>query len=435
MVDHRLQKRSMRNLGFIVVVALGLTSCASTNPMRIALTELGTTSDSEYGAYGLRLTRSVNVTGLAAEEVVGMMTTDPDKWSFREQFARFFPTRTDLPDIMSPRLHSGQSQIVERTFCKDVVADDGTASPNCPTIEDLTAIKSRVQAYQAKVAVLIKQDLKEKILAAASRTIDQKPENKAELLKLLQSTYPDDAEIVAATTDTLSTVLAAKQADLKKQSLDTSKEIEALDTATSQHGIVITNWQRDTKLTAAVGAEGASANFDKSRKISGFLILGSPRVTTLLIGDDLVVRYNERNANNDSDKFFKLNRNYITFYQLRAKQVVFAESYYSALSAGLKLDIDRLVSKFKVVMGNNLNVDDLFKIGIKAEALYAAITAASESGVLDATKGEQKIHLFSVARVDHGKNVMEELGRSYDSVPIISVRYALDDFLDDYNGK
>lgn len=421
----------MRNLGLIVVVLLTLTACASTNPIRIALTELGTTSDSEYGAYGLRLTRSVNVTGLAAEEVVGMMTTDPDKWSFREQFARFFPTRTDLPDIMSPRLHSGQSHIVERTFCND----DGTVTPKCPAIKHLTAIKSRIQAYQAKVAVLIQQDLKEKILAAASRTMDQKPENNTELLRLLQSSYPDDAEIAGATTDTLSTVLAAKQASLKKLSQNTSNEIEAIDAATSKHGIIITNWQRDTKLTASAGAEGASANFDKSRKINGFLILGSPRVTTLLLGNDLLERYNQRDANNDSDKFFKLNRNYITFYQLRAKQVVFAESFYSALSAGLKLDVDRLVAKFKGVMGDNLNADDLLKIGIKAEALYAAITAASESGVLDATKGEQKIHLFSLNRIEQGMYVMEELGRSGDSVPIISVRYALDDFLDDYSPK
>lgn len=425
----------MRNFLF-VALALTLTACASTNPMRIALTELGTTSDSEYGAYGLRLTRAVNVTGLAAEEVVGMMTTDPDKWSFREQFARFFPKRTDLPDIMTPRLHSGPSHIVERTFCKEVVAADGTVSTNCPTIENLTAIKSKIQTYQAKIAILAQQQLKEKILEAASKSVVQDVTKNEELLKLLKSTYPDDAEIGAATSDKLSEVLTSKLTAFKASTTQLFTELVELDKAVNQPGIIVTNWERDTKLTASAGIEGANASFDSSRKKGGFLILGSPRVTTLLLGTDLVERYNERgNINNDADKFFKLNRNHITYYQLRAKQVVFAESYYSALSAGLKVDVGQLVAKFKGVMGNNLDVDDLLKIGIKAEALYAAITAASESGVLDATKGEQKIHLFSVNRIEHGMYVMEELGRAHDSVPIISVRYAIDDFLDDYNGK
>lgn len=86
--------------------------------MRLALTEPGTTSDSEYGAYGMRFVRAINITGLGPEEVVGTMTTDPDKWSIRE-LAVFSPFRPDLPDTMTPRLRPGPSKIRRAEVLQD----------------------------------------------------------------------------------------------------------------------------------------------------------------------------------------------------------------------------------------------------------------------------------------------------------------------------
>jgi hypothetical protein len=432
-----------RTLALVILVIGSLSGCASDQPMRIALTELGTTSNSEYGAYGMRMIRAVSVTGLGPEEVVGTMTTDPDKWSISEQLARFKPNRNDLPDMMTPRLISGQSMIIERRFCKRVAGTSRCAEPGAPiecvtnpalpgckdqvTMSDLTDLRDSLQKYQANIAEVARAELKREVLAASSAALkDGNATTKAAVLKSLQELYPEDNLKDAAAVESLAnTAPASSQADANAEMAKTQKIL-------SKSGIIVTNWERDVAASGSVQvADAVSAGGASTKKVGGFLILGDPRITSLYFGDDLVGRNREpeTTASGQAASLFKTHRNYITYYQLRAKYVVFAETYHSSLRATLTADISAITQKLSPLLGGRLSTQNLAAITAKVDALYAAVSAAAGSGVLDASRGEVQEYPFSFLRTGMRGSLEKELVRARDTLPVISIRATLDEVI------
>lgn len=397
--------------------------------MRIALTELGTSSDSEYGAYGLRFIRALNVTGLGPEEVVGTMTTDPDKWSIAEQFARFAPVRSDLPDSMSPRIKVGASMIVERQFCKVVMeAGKKKCGSDGVQMDKLIKLRDALQGNQAVIAEAAHLLLKAEALAAVRPMLDGDAETSSTALRALQSAFPQEAasafkDLASAKVEADSVApraAKAMEASLKK----TQAEL-------SMAGVLVTNWEREVKVSGGVKAgEDVQGTFSKTRKIGGFLILGEPRITSLQLGDDLVTRLLEDATAPPigAERIFETHRNYITHYQLRARQVVFAESYQSALHASLQVDIAAILQKLEPVTGMALKAQ-LQAVSAKVDALYAAISAASESGAMDASGSYVETHDFSFARDKMNGFVEEEMKLAQGTLPVISIRLSLDDYI------
>lgn len=402
-------------------LAFLLAGCAGSSPMRIALTELGTVSDSEYGAYGLRMVRSINVTGLGPEEVVGTVTTDPDKWSAREQFARFSPDRSDLPDSMTPRLTEGKSFVVERSFCASTI-DSEKLGPCTGGVKlsDLTSLRDKLVLTQGMVALAIRNELKAATLNFALQSAaGASDEQRKAIFAKLQALYPQDPLSDEGSVRSLSQSLDGR-ADVLSSALS---EINAL---TSQSGIFVTRWDREVEGSAGASADKlASASAAGRRKVSGFLILGEPRVTSLQLGDDLLARKASAQRHAGSSDAFQLHRNYITYYQLRARYVLYAESLEQALQLALQADI----SKATEILGAGVNVAALQEISLKIQAFYAAITAASGSGLLDAQAGRLMTHDFSVAPGAIRDFQLQGIKRSEGTVPVISIRAAFDDFI------
>ncbi|XAH22273.1 hypothetical protein AAFF27_19955 [Xylophilus sp. GW821-FHT01B05] len=428
--------RGPRFLGYLVIALVALLAgCAGGSPMRVALTELGTVSDSEYGAYGLRLVRAVNVTGLGPEEVVGTLTTDPDKWSIREQLARFFPERSDLPDSMTPRLVPGASEIVERRFCKavtDTRDGDGNLVPaHCAkggdvTLAGLVELRDKLQESQAKVAEAVRLELKSAALDAALTALKTGPaEGTSGILAALQALYPNDglsdAKKVEDARD--ATVAARNPAGLIPLLAETKK-------LSSTSGVIVTRWEREVEASGSLTAgDAAKVSAAGKRKLSGFLILGEPRITSLRLGSDFAARAKEKSLPGSAESLFKSHRNYLTYYQLRARYVLFSESREEALQAALQADVAKIAQTLGAA---RINTDTLTSISARAEALYAAIAASSGSGVLDAEAGYVQTHACSLLRnagTGTGTCLGAEMQRSAGTLPVISIRAAFDDFV------
>ncbi len=404
-------------------LAFLLAGCAGSSPMRIALTELGTVSDSEYGAYGLRMVRSINVTGLGPEEVVGTVTTDPDKWSAREQFARFSPDRSDLPDSMTPRLTEGKSFVVERSFCAaESELDERGRCTGGVQLSDLTALRDQLVESQALVAAALRNEVKAAALAAALQATAGAADAQGQgFLASVQSLYPDEDLSDRAK-------VQAKLDGMKAQGLLLDDTLKKIRSDSSRPGIFVTRWEREVEGSAGASADKlASASAAGRRKVSGFLILGEPRVTSLQLGDDLLARKASAQRHTGSSDAFRLNRNYITYYQLRARYVLYAESLEQALQLALQADI----SKVTEILGDRVNAAVLQKISLKIQAVYAAITAASGRGLLDAQAGRVRVHDFSVAPGAIRDFQRKGIERSEGTVPVISIRAAFDDFIAD----
>ena len=395
--------------------------------MRLALTELGTTSDSEYGVYGMRFIRAINITGLGPEEVVGTMTTDPDKWSIREQLAKFSPFRSDLPDTMTPRMRLGNSQIVERRFCKPKEPNFTECTSNGVSLSELTALRDGLQKYQQDVADATHAALKQEALIASRAILAADDATARTALSNLQALFPEDSKTTLKDLPS-ARAQAAKAIEGQFNALDA--KIQSTRAALSKSGVLVTNWEREVTISGGADAgESFQGSGSKKKKISGFLILGEPTSISLQIGSDIFKRVKEERTQNDewTERIFKRHRNYITFYQLRAKYVVFAESNLSALQGALKADTKALMATLGPSAATFAGKVDALKL--KVEAAYAAVAAASESGVMDASQSVVVYRDFSFDRGLMETKVMGEMERAKNSLPVISMRFSLDDYI------
>lgn len=422
-----MHSRSPVFVALLAGLALTLSGCSSTQSMRLALTELGTTSDSEYGVYGMRFIRAINITGLGPEEVVGTMTTDPDKWSIREQLAKFSPFRSDLPDTMTPRMRLGNSQIVERRFCKPKEPNFTECTSNGVSLSELTALRDGLQKYQQDVADATHAALKQEALIASRAILAADDATARTALSNLQALFPEDSKTTLKDLPS-ARAQAAKAIEGQFNALDA--KIQSTRAALSKSGVLVTNWEREVTISGGADAgESFQGSGSKKKKISGFLILGEPTSISLQIGSDIFKRVKEERTQNDewTERIFKRHRNYITFYQLRAKYVVFAESNLSALQGALKADTKALMATLGPSAATFAGKVDALKL--KVEAAYAAVAAASESGVMDASQSVVVYRDFSFDRGLMETKVMGEMERAKNSLPVISMRFSLDDYI------
>ncbi|MDA8448040.1 hypothetical protein [Paracidovorax valerianellae] len=405
-------------------VVIVLSACTGGSPMRVAMTELGTVSDSEYGAYGLRMVRSINVTGLGPEEVVGTLTTDPDKWSAKEQFARFFSGRSDLPDSMTPRLTEGQSFVVQRRFCN--LVNGPSSSTQCGesvTLRELTQLRDNLVVSQSEIALAMRGEVKAAALTAVLHAAQGASQTQIDtLLRSLQSIYPSDDF------SDLTKVKAALKVT-EENGTRLSEALAKIRSLTAKSGVFVTRWDKEVEVSGgATAGDAASLSGNSRKKISGFLILGDPQITSLHLGDDLLERKSIEQPRPGSAGVFKEHRNYIAYYQLRARYVLHAESQEDVLSMAIQADISKIMQTLKAA-GGHVDLAALQAISLKVQALYAALIAASGTGVLDAQAGDLQYWDFSVAPGKIAEYHKKERDRARGTLPVITIRASFDDFL------
>lgn len=425
-----------------------LTGCAN-QPMRVALTEMGTSSDSEYGLISMRLQRGVTITGLGADETVGTTSSDSDAFSVVEQFRRLWPTRSDLPDTMSPRLTQGKTEVRVRTL--------GTNASS----EDLMELRDVLQRSEHDVAELARAQLKVLVLQAAKAQMPKAPTSeKAEAkeaaqaedekrLQALRRMFPD--LVLSSVSDVDVALEAAKQV---QQALGNGNSSSArLRELLRKSGVIVTQWQAETKLDANLDTTAGSVGGGGSRSIGGYLILAGIQVHTLYIGDDIalhafcrdgdkrVTPAPERRSKVEVDKCikdaFSTSRQYVTTYQVRARHLLYTESLRSATHLGLRVRLDEIAA-LAGAGGLKLNAELVQKIKADADLGYAAVRSAASAGALDAGL------VSGVAGVESGRLIftLEDIKQASPpgpwaqlingSVPVINMRVALKDYLKDY---
>jgi hypothetical protein len=163
--------------------------------------------------------------------------------------------------------------------------------------------------------------------------------------------------------------------------------------------------------------------------VTGFLILGAPRLTTLMIGDDLVFRLAQASQRTGTgiDSYMEPKRLYTAIHQLRAKTVAYAESQSEALAAALEADLKTAAEGLGTVAstpGNRLGAT-LKVLKVKVRAEFARATELGTSGLLEA--GD--LHMFDFRFHDddaYAESVRAELSRARGYRPVYSARTTLD---------
>lgn len=410
----------------VLCIAATLGGCAA--PMREAVTGLGTSSDSEYGAFGMRFIRSVNATGLGAEEAVGTLSIDPDQWSGTEQAKRLSPFRTDLPDSMAPRLSANTSYVAERRF-------DGGTGDSCAafpfseavTLGDVVAIRDGIQGSQAILARWVSLESKMNVLAIVLDAWKDGSQDAPDgLLEGLRSLYPE-------VTGSKKTDISTEFEKVKESANLLKKDQEKFKTSIGKAGVIITNWERNSAARGNMNVAEVKVTGNGSKNGSGFLILGAPTATTLFFGNDFSTYLNNVKENNGSNfslkASFAMQRLYVTNYQLRAKYMVFTESRQTELSMRAEADLESIKKALGPVVSPK-SLAELADIKIKIDAFYTSMTAIAEASVLDAGRGRLCVRDFNLE--DGGR---AEISAGSGTIPVVSMRVAIGNYIKDGEQK
>lgn len=401
---------------------LSLVACSTTSPMKVALTELGTSSRSEKVKGGYKAQIAINVTGLAPHEEIGTVSFDPDRFSLVDFLSAFSSNPKDIPDILSPKLNLGNTMVYERTFC-----GKSTSQNDCATEAHIKEIKDSIDLHDKTIGLLANAEIEQATIRAIQVAINQNEKDTEKYLTFLKQQFPNNTNLATAKTESYTPNLDKAVADLEIK-IDTLKtELEELKDKVIKPGIIITNWKLNKSAGVDASVVGLSGSYDSEKDLSGYLILGNPSVHSLHIGKDII---KVKAQYGDAANIFRNKNLYVTFYQVRAKQVLYAESRESTVAIQAKLKLNELISTITTAFSGGANVvSGLQKLDLSLNARYAKYTLSSNQGFLDATKGNTTCApLISGQTVSNCKDAKSNVVK--ESVPVVSSRFGLDKYLD-----
>lgn len=437
-------KEARRSVGACVFFTLFLSACSTSNPLTLSVSELGTATKSEIGSIGLRLSRAINVTGMGATEIVGSYTIDPDPALFT---IRVPWGTTSIPDTLYPRIVPGcHSLVVEAIFEGATHEDVIAVRDNLFKLEELqlrqmTHILNKIAlaSVKSKLDSDIKTELRksndrqivdEKALSSRIETLEnQNPPAEKEPLDTLKRIQLQVEVLKVTALTKIKNIPGLKDVESIDQGSDTNtlqvsaieEEIKglrkALDNALQKPSIVVTNWSRADKMTAEMNAGngGVSSGVQRAEQTSGYLVLGSPRITSLIIGNDLLDKANKQKDNADSDLSFleDAKRLYITQYVLSAKQLAWSESRSGSFEVRAQIQIDKIIAALPEHASSLREKLDAAKIdvGFSLASTYAARSSGSISNaktaiyLFDFLKGYPDAYVAESRRAETYRNV------------------------------
>lgn len=383
-----------------------LTGCANLSPIAITLTDLGTASKSEHSMKGLLVMRTVNVTGLGPNEVIGSLSVDPDPSHL--DFSNIMST-ADYPDSLSFRLSPECSRIVESNFGGKIEV----------TIEDVATVRDNIQELVELISKKIGLEIKQIVLMKSTDSLADTTKDHQEILRILQTQYPGDKlSEVSEVSDTLKNVNGQLEA---VQKVIESKR-ETLRAALTKSGIVVTRWSQERKKKSTIDAlKGFMVQASSNSLQEGFLVLGNPRVTSLVLGDDFLEEDEVLECKNDCIKMktpfqakrtyvpgedfleeeqaleckkdcikmktlFQAKRTYVTYYQLSAKQIAWGEVRAGTSSKNIQADISQIASTLQPYLKAANFAAVLKDLQIKADLEMSRAYDYGNSGLLSGGK-------------------------------------------------
>lgn len=403
----------------IIVSLLGLASCSTTSPMKVSLTELGTLSRSEKVKGGYKAQIAINVTGLAPHEQIGTVSFDPDRFSLIDFLSSFTPNPKDIPDILSPKLNLGNTVVYERTFC-------GNKANDCASEADIKEIKKSIDLHDKTIEALANAEIEQATIRAIQVAISQNKNDTEKYLMFLKQQFPNNTNLASAKTDNYTSNLDKAALDVQSKIALINTELEELKDKVIKPGIIITNWKLDKSSGLDASIVGLSGYYESDKDLHGYLVLSNPSVHTLHIGNDIKLI---KEKNTEVAKIFRNKNLYVTFYQVRAKQVLYAESLESTIAIQAKSKLKELISTISTAFSGAANiVTGLQKLDLSLNTRYAKYTLSSNQGFLDATKGNTTCRPF-IATPDSSCND-DKSDVVKESVPIVSSRFGLDKYLE-----
>ena len=405
---------------------LFLAACSTTSPMKVALTELGTSSRSEKIKGGYKAQSVINITGLSPHDEIGTVSFDPDRFSLVEFLNIFSLNPKDIPDILSPKLNSGSSVVYERTFC-------GNQANDCAAQTDIENIKQAIDLQDQKIEALSDAEIALATIQSIQVAIKQNANDTEKYLNVLKQQFPNNEYIKTSTKADQDAKLSETAKELTTEIKKIIDKLDELKASANKPGIIITNWKLDRNFSTETAVAGAGGSYSSKKDLQGYLILGNPSVHTLHIGNDLA---GLKSAYQKTARLFRNKNLYITFYQVRAQQVFYAESLQSTISAQASLKLDELIKTLTTAFGAGINVEGLKSLKLTADVRYTRFSLSSNQGFLDATKGKSTSKDFLVKMPCAGDKCCVKLNSSScqklenNSVPVISSRISLDDYLD-----
>lgn len=415
-------------LPVVAIISVQLQGCSTTSPMKVALTELGTSSKSEYGAYGVRYIRTINITGLGPEEVIGTVTVDPDRWSLEEQLKRFNLLPKDLPDSLNARFtFAEKSKVYERKYCDD---SSSVKNEKCPTIDDVSNIKSAISIQEEYIAKLASIQLELKTLELVNKSLKNNPENAVETLSALKIQYPNNLAFNAANQSTIPTKLNEVITKLNGEVEKIEDLLEKNKDSANKPGVIVTNWKFESKRSASGSLPGAEGRYTSNKDTFGYSIFANPTVLTLDIGNDVNTWKIIQSANTNSalPKLLKESRIYLTFYQVRAQHIAYAETHQSIRALKLKTKVKELVETLKPFL-TAMDLKTLSELDLTLEYEYSRFDMSSNQAILTG-QGGRVAHEFEF---DACQDMSKCVTNSYKtSLPIISSRVNFTKFIEKF---
>lgn len=442
-------------LSALSVVAASLTGCGTTahSPISLALTSLGNSSSKDYGGDETKFMRSVSITGMDAHETVGTLSVDADKTNVWAAIKSALHLSTvDLPDSLNIRSMGGCSKLVVTEF-GDIDSAKGDAA-----VKAIKTIRPLLQKARQADLELMEASLVADVLVAANKDMDAATETKQQsILEDVQKALPAKFASAKEKTDpkeTPVTILAKALSQAKNARTlaeeNQAKAENALEEQLQVPGVIVSNWTQTRKRKVKVQAGDGTAGFEKETEelIGGHVLLANPRVSTLMIGQDMVCQLKRLQAsgeaakagcpNADKDGAIELLRDrkaYLTTYQLRARAVLYAEDKDDTSASKLQVDLSKVAGVVQgLATGTHLSQAlKALEIGLSVESRKARqlsqsgfiqrplATAASEQ------KTQQTVYEFRLSGPDHERSIFDELQRTAHTVPVYSARLGLKD--------
>lgn len=420
------------HLNILCAAAAFLAGCSTPGQLSLSLTDLGTEERDDYGSARSDLfhRRAYNITGLGATDSVGQLSADPDPESFKLP-GLLFSKRT-LPDVLSPRISTECSRVVQVDYSGAESQDVAVLKNKLVALSEISAANVELSLHNALRGAAIEaiNDIKSEFSTDQVKT-DARTK---EVLSALKLALP-------ASTATTLDQLKEEQLSATKALADSKRKVEtaqaAVDSARDKNGLIVTHWVADSTqnvgLTSGAGARVAASS-DKKRR--GYLILGNPRTTTLVPGDDLALRACKASKENEHcgssprtglDSYIGHSDLYTTTFQLLAQHWAWFDAADYTRSFDAQVDTSALISALGEVSGGSLKA----KIdALKLNARFS-ITKSGRSdlgGVLSKPKVTIYPFYFHGDKL-YDQSVLNGLRRKDGYGTIYSVRTTLDSYI------
>ena len=403
-------KPAMCNALAVSFASVLLTACSS-NPMKVALTEMGTSSGVEYGSYNYRYMRTINITGLSPEESIGTLTADPDRRTIAKFFTviRDFIFPNDFPDMMNARIGSEETVVHVSTTCKQAIT--------CMSVTEAVTLKDNIQKREVLIGRLasIGVDIKTLQLAEIGLDIKINPEDKELILAAIKQKFLENSIIKNATISNYKDAFSSVISSLRENEKTIDEELNTTVKSINKPGVIVSNWKLEKSASANGNAPGVNGSVSSNKDKYGYVIFINPIQLTLEIGSDMGKILHSMKNKPHMNNIYSQDRVYLTTYQMRVSELIYSESLESIIGANIDVKVDEITKTLQPLLGAGVSLDTLSGLKAQIAVEYKKYSFSSNQGMLS-FRSDGDVNIpgpYKLSEIVKGKKKSDEETKSY----------------------